>query len=94
MCHVDSLKMLKNPLPLPPPQDKIWMATQHVIDDLYIHNHKRQSCHDTFNPEKVRKEVPEANLMCAEQTFAWQVLALDIYFLPTSSFSYSIVDFV
>ena len=94
MCHVDSLKMLKNPLPLPPPQDKIRMATQHVIDDLYIHNHKRQSCHDKFNPEKVIKEVPKANLMCAEQTFAWQVLALDISFLPTSSFSYSIVDFV
>ena len=67
---------------------------QDLDGDLHIRNHKRQSCHDQFNPEKVRKAVPEANLMCAEQTFAWQVLALDISFLHTSSFSYSIVDFV
>ena len=35
-------------------------------------NHKRQRCHDLYNPKKVKEVVPEANLMCAEQTFAWQ----------------------
>ena len=71
-CHLDSLKLVKKPLPLPPPQDKMWMATQHVIDDLHIKNHKRKSCHDHFNPQKVKDVVPDANLMCAEQTFTWQ----------------------
>ena len=71
-CHLDSLKLVKKPLPLPPPQDKMWMATQHVIDDLHIKNHKRESCHERFNPQKVKDVVPEANLMCAEQTFTWQ----------------------
>ena len=59
-------------MPLPPPQDKIWMATQHVIDDLHIVNHKRQKCHTMYNPKKVKEVVPDANLICAEQTFAWQ----------------------
>ena len=65
-------RLVQKPLPLPPPQDKIWMATQHVIDDLHIVNHTRQRCHELYNPKKVKEVVPEANLMCAEQTFAWQ----------------------
>ena len=69
---VYTLRLVQKPLPLPPPQDKIWMATQHVIDDLHIVNHKRQKCHTMYNPKKVKEVVPDANLICAEQTFAWQ----------------------
>ena len=72
MCHVDSLKISKNPLPLPAPEDKIWTSITKVIDDLHLKNHKRKMCHEVYNPSIVRKLVPEANLMCAEQTFAWQ----------------------
>ena len=67
MWHVGSLKMLKKTIA--PPST----TGQDLDGDLHIHNHKTQSCHDQFNPEKVRKAVPEANLMCAEQTFALQV---------------------
>ena len=42
-----------------------------LFDPLHIHNHKRQKCRDLYNPEKVKEAVPEANLMSAEQTFAW-----------------------
>ena len=71
ICHVDELKLLSKPLPLPMPEDKIWLEINKVIDPLHINNHTRQKCKDLYNPEKVKKEVPEANLMSAEQTFAW-----------------------
>ena len=32
MCNVCSLNLLKKPLPLPPPQDKLWMGINKVID--------------------------------------------------------------
>ena len=41
------------------------------FDPLHIHNHKRKKCSELYNPDKVKEAVPEANLMCAEQTFAW-----------------------
>ena len=34
--HWELPRLLQKPLPLPPPQDKLWLATQHVIDDLHI----------------------------------------------------------
>ena len=49
----------------------IRLGTGHHYD-LHIKNHKRKSCHDHFNPQKVKDVVPDANLMCAEQTFTWQ----------------------
>ena len=36
MCHVDSLKFLKKPLPLPHPRNQLWLKTEHVIDDLHM----------------------------------------------------------
>ena len=42
-----------------------------LFDPLHIHNHKRKKCRELYNPDKVKEAVPEANLMCAEQTFAW-----------------------
>ena len=32
MCNVCSLNLLNRPLPLPPPQDKLWMGINKVID--------------------------------------------------------------
>jgi len=37
---------------------RMFLATHFV-------NHKRQSCQDNYNPNKVKEVVPEANLMCA-----------------------------
>ena len=31
MCHLDSLRIAKNPLPLPAPFDKMWMEVQKVF---------------------------------------------------------------
>ena len=71
MCHVDELKLLQKQLALPPPFDDVWLLINKVIDPLHIKNHVRHKCKELYNPEKVREAIPEANLMCAEQTFAW-----------------------
>ena len=72
MCHIDSLKLLKNPLELEGPEmPYLWSKIQKVIDPLHIKNHKRKSCHERYNPEKVKESFPEANMMVCEQTFAW-----------------------
>jgi hypothetical protein len=71
ICHVDELKLLANRLALPAPYDEVWLSIQKVIDPLHIRNHKRPKCKQLYNPEKVKEAIPEANLMCAEQTFAW-----------------------
>ena len=34
-----------------------------------------------YNPKKVKEVVPEANLMCAEQTFAWQSRYKKVHFV-------------
>ena len=35
--------------------------------DTLIANHKKESCHEKYNPSRVKEIVPEANLVCAEQ---------------------------
>ena len=30
MCHLDALKVAKNPLPLPPPYNEMWLAVTKV----------------------------------------------------------------
>ena len=72
MCAIDGLNLLKKPLPLPAPEDRLWLNTRHLIDDLHLRNHKRQSCHERYNPEILKQHVPDANLICCEETFAWQ----------------------
>ena len=42
MCQLDSLRIAKNPLPLPPPFDKMWMEVRKVFhmllyNDVYSH---------------------------------------------------------
>ena len=72
MCNIDRLKLLKKPLPLPAPEDKLWSDTVHLIDELHLRNHSRKSCHEKYNPEILKKNVPDSNLVCCEEIFAWQ----------------------
>lgn len=71
MCHLDNLKVAKKPLPLPGYFEHLWMDIQKIIDSLHIMNHKDRRCREKYNPEKLKKEHPEMNTMCCEQTFAW-----------------------
>jgi len=71
MCHLNSLKVAKSLLPLPGDLKHIWQDVQKVIDDLHMKNHKNPECHQKYSTEKLRQELPKANTMCCEQTFAW-----------------------
>ena len=70
MCHVDGLKLLREALALEEPYPTIWQDVNKVIDDLHIANHK-PACEISYNPDKVREDFPDANLMVCEQTFTW-----------------------
>jgi len=35
-------------------------------------NHKRDSCKERFNPERMREQIKHGNTIAAEETFAWQ----------------------
>ena len=40
ICNVDSLKLLQKPLPMAPPNDKLWISIKKVIDPLhYVLSH-------------------------------------------------------
>ena len=71
MCNVDRLNFLRQELPLVGDLARVWLDIGKVIDPLHIRNHKRPECKDLYNPEKVKRDWPEANLMIAEQTFCW-----------------------
>ena len=44
---------------------------QMIIDILHIANHKDKTCHELYSPEMFKKENPDVNTMCCEQTFTW-----------------------
>ena len=71
MCHLNNLKVARSPLPLPGKFSHIWMDVKKIIDTLHIANHKDKTCHDLYSPELLKKENPDMNTMCCEQTFAW-----------------------
>ena len=50
----------------------MWFEINKVIDPLHLANHSRRKCKELYDPEKAKKDFPEANFMSAEQTFAWQ----------------------
>ena len=66
MCAIDSLKLLRKPLPFEPPEDRLWLDSNHLIDPLHLKNHRKEKCHELYNPEKLKNHLPDANLMCAE----------------------------
>ena len=51
-----------------------------VIDDLHIANHKKESCHEKYNPSRVKDVVPEANLVCAEQVLGFFICVINFRF--------------
>ena len=72
MCSIDNLKLLRKPLPLPPPQDKIWAFTNHLVDPLHLRNHKSELCQERYNSDLLKERMPNTSLMICEETFAWQ----------------------
>ena len=50
----------------------MWFEINKVNDPLHLANHSRRKCKELYDPEKAKKDFPEANFMSAEQTFAWQ----------------------
>ena len=70
MCHLDSLKMFRKPLPAKGAFVLAWQKITKVIDDFHCKNHV-EVCRQTWNPDLIRDVYPNANLVCCEQTFAW-----------------------
>lgn len=71
MCHLNNLRVAKNPLPLLGDFKHLWTDIQKITDSLHIANHKDKRCKDLYNPEMLQKEHLEINTMCCEQIFAW-----------------------
>jgi hypothetical protein len=71
MCHLNNLRVARQPLPLPGDLKFIWSDINKVIDDLHIKNHKDSSCRQQYNTDTLKKENPHFNTMACEQTFAW-----------------------
>ena len=71
MCHLDSLRVARNPLPLPGDLKYIWSDIRKIIDSLHIKNHKDKKCHEVYNPDKIKESNPTFNTMSCEQTFSW-----------------------
>ena len=55
----------------------VWTKIDKVIDPLHVKNHKRPECKVVYAPAKVKVKYPEANLMIAEQTFAWMGMLIN-----------------
>ena len=78
MCHLDSLKMLRKPLPAKGKFANIWQKVYQldiffyllfillkitkIVDDLHIRNHSPE-CREIWNPSKVKASHPDVNLM-------------------------------
>ena len=71
MCHLDNLRVAREPLPLPGDLQYLWMDTRKIIDSLHIRNHKDTRCRQRYDPMPVKEENPNFNTMSCEQTFAW-----------------------
>ena len=82
------MKLLRDKLALEPPFDIVWNKINKIIDPLHLRNHTRSKCKSDYNPEKVRKLFPEANLMCAEQTFTWLSRYKKIFNSMSNSFPF------
>lgn len=71
MCHLNNLKVARRPLPLPGDLQYLWLDVMKIIDSLHLRNHKDPSCHELYNPQKIKEINPSYNTMTCEQTFAW-----------------------
>ena len=71
MCNVRRMLCARQPLPLNPPFDKLWLKVTKVIDRLHLRNHKNKQCHEIFSPEPFKEKNPHLNTPVAEQVFTW-----------------------
>lgn len=71
MCHLDSLRVANEKLPLPEPYCNMWLKITKIIDSLHIRNHVDPRCLEKYHPRLVKERFPKFNLMAAEQTFVW-----------------------
>ena len=65
------MKLWREPLPIKS-LPNLWHGNLiKIIDNLHMHNHKRETCHKDFNPAILKVSLPHANTMICEETFAW-----------------------
>ena len=69
MCNLAKLKAARNPLPLPPPLNVVWMNVTKKIDTFHFKNHISPKCRDEFSPMEVKSSHPNYNTQTGEQTF-------------------------
>ena len=65
MCHLNNLKVARQPLPLPGDLAYLWLDMKKIVDDLHIKNHLHPRC------EQYRTPADIGNIIVCEQTFAW-----------------------
>lgn len=71
MCNLAKLRVAKQPLPFPPPLDRLWLDVQKIIDVFHFKNHVSPDCRQKFSPAKMKEEHPNFNTQAGEQTFVW-----------------------
>ena len=65
MCHLNNLKVARQPLPLPGDLAYLWLDMKKIADDLHIKNHLHPRC------EQYRTPAVIGNTIVCEQMFAW-----------------------
>ena len=63
--------MTKKDLPFAAPYDQLWKKVSKIIDTFHLKNHKREECHQLYNPKQLKEAHPSFNTQAYEQTFAW-----------------------
>ncbi len=71
MCNLQKMKVAKQPLPLPPPENQLWASVTKIIDVFHFRNHVSPVCRDSFSPKAVKDQNPNYNTQGGEQTFVW-----------------------
>ena len=71
MCNLAKLKVARNPLPLPPPLNDVWINVTKIIATFHFKNHISPKCRDEFSPSEVKSNHPNYNTQAGEQTFVW-----------------------
>lgn len=71
MCNLAKLKIAREPLPFPPPLDRLWLDTKKIIDVFHFKNHISPECKVKYSPAKLKEKNPDFNTQAGEQTFVW-----------------------
>lgn len=56
MCHLDGMRVAREPLPLPPPYNVMWKSVTKIIDELHIKNHRDEKCQTVYHPKSVKEK--------------------------------------